>query len=273
VNQNGLSPTEVGLRAVITKVPEITVYFWITKVLTTGMGEAASDYLGNRLGTALAMPLAGLATIAALVLQFRVRRYLAWVYWLAVVMVSVFGTMLADGIHNGTGLPYYVSTIVFALVLAGVLLGWHRSEGTLNVHSIHTRRREAFYWATVVSTFALGTAAGDMTASGFHLGYVSSVLIFAAVIVVPAIGHWRLGLNAILAFWFAYVVTRPLGASTADWLAVPRDQGGIGLGTGWVTLIMTAAILGFVSYLAVSRRDVEAPAVALGDGELDVSSV
>jgi uncharacterized membrane-anchored protein len=242
---------------VATKVPEITGYFWITKVLTTGMGEAASDYLGNRLGTAVAMPLAGAALAGALIVQFRVRRYLAWVYWLAVVMVSVFGTMLADGIHNGTGIPYWVSTIVFGAVLGAVLLGWQRSEQTLNIHSIRTRRREGFYWATVVSTFALGTAAGDMTASSFDLGYVSSVVIFLVVIAIPAIGYWRFGLNPILGFWFAYVLTRPLGASTADWLAVPRGQGGLGLGTGWVTLLTTGAIGCFVGYLAATRTDLE----------------
>jgi uncharacterized membrane-anchored protein len=241
------------LRALVAKVPEITAYFWITKVLTTGMGEAASDYLGSSLGTAVAMPLACMALIGALIGQFRVQRYVAWVYWLAVVMVSVFGTMLADGIHNGAGVPYWLSTIVFTVVLAGVLAGWYRSENTLDIHSIVTRRREYFYWSTVIATFALGTAAGDMTASTFRLGYVSSVVIFAVVIVIPAVGYWKFGLNPILAFWFAYVITRPLGASAADLMAVPRALGGWGLGTGWVTLITTIAILGFVAYLAIRK--------------------
>ncbi len=243
-----------ALGTVVAKVPEITAYFWITKVLTTGMGEAASDYLGAQLGSAVAMPLAGAALIIALVIQFKVRRYLAWVYWLAVVMVSVFGTMVADGIHNGADVPYWLSTIVFAIILAGVLFGWYRREKTLDIHSIVTRRRECFYWATVISTFALGTAAGDMTASTFNLGYVSSVVIFAVAIVIPAVGYWKFGLNPILAFWFAYIVTRPLGASAADLMAVPRSLGGWGLGTGWVTLISTAAILAFVGYLAVTSR-------------------
>jgi uncharacterized membrane-anchored protein len=242
-----------SLRAVVAKVPEITAYFWITKVLTTGMGEAASDYLGASLGSAVAMPLAGAALVGALIGQFKVRRYIAWVYWLAVVMVSVFGTMLADGIHNGVGVPYWLSTMVFAAILAGVLAGWYWSEKTLNIHSIVNRRRESYYWATVITTFALGTAAGDMTASTFKLGYVSSVVIFAVVIVVPAIGYWKFDLNPILAFWFAYIVTRPLGASAADLMAVPRSLGGWGLGTGWVTLITTIAILGFVAYLAVRK--------------------
>jgi uncharacterized membrane-anchored protein len=244
-----------AFRSVVTKVPEITAYFWITKVLTTGMGEATSDYLGARLGTAVAMPLAGAALVLALVAQFKVREYIAWVYWLAVVMVSVFGTMVADGVHNGTGVPYWLSTIVFAGILAAVLVGWYVSEKTLDIHSIVTRRREYFYWATVVSTFALGTAAGDMTASTFNLGYISSVLIFAVVIVIPAVGYWRFGLNPIFGFWFAYIVTRPLGASTADLMAVPRTLGGWGLGTGWVALMMTAAILVFVAYLAVTNTE------------------
>ena len=250
-------------RDVATKVPQITVYFWITKVLTTGMGEAASDYLGARLGTAVAMPLAGAALVVALTVQFRVSRYIAWIYWMAVVMVSVFGTMLADGIHNGPGVPYAVSTAVFAVALAAVFFGWHASERTLDIHSIHTRRREGFYWATVVCTFALGTAAGDLTASSLHLGYVVSWVVFAAVIVVPAVGYWRFRMNPIVAFWFAYIVTRPLGASLADWGAVPRHQGGLGVGTGVVTGVMTAAIVVFVAYLAVSRTDVDAAAAEL----------
>jgi uncharacterized membrane-anchored protein len=188
------------------------------------------------------------------VVQFRVREYRAWVYWLAVVMVSVFGTMVADGIHNGAGIPYWLSTIVFALFLAAALGGWYLREKTLDIHSIFTRRRESFYWATVIGTFALGTAAGDMTASTFNLGYVSSVVIFAVAIIVPAVGYWKFGLNPILAFWFAYIVTRPLGASAADLMAVPRSLGGWGLGTGWVTLITTAAILCFVAYLAVTNK-------------------
>jgi uncharacterized membrane-anchored protein len=203
------------------------------------------------------MPISAAALVAALVIQFKVRRYVAWIYWLAVVMVSVFGTMVADGVHNGAGVPYAVSTVVFAFVLAGIFGAWYISEKTLNVHSIYTRRREGFYWATVVSTFALGTAVGDMTASTMHLGYVASWVIFAVVIAVPMIAWWKLRLNAIIAFWFAYVITRPLGASVADWLAVPRRQGGLGMGTGLVTLMSTLAIIAFVGFLALTRSDAE----------------
>jgi uncharacterized membrane-anchored protein len=242
--------------AVASKVPEVTAYFWITKVLTTGMGEAASDYLGNRLGTAIAMPLAALALVVALIVQFRARRYLAWVYWTAVVMVSVFGTMIADGLHSA-GVSYSMSTPVFGAILAGIFISWYRRERSLSVHHIHTRRREGFYWATVVATFALGTALGDMAASTLKLGYVESWFLFAVMIGIPAVGHRQLGWNAIVSFWSAYVITRPLGASVADWLAVPQRQGGLGWGTGAVTGVMTLAILGFVAYLALSRRDTE----------------
>ena len=243
-------------RRTATKVPEITAYFWITKVLTTGMGEATSDYLGRVLGTPIAVSVGLLALIVALVVQFTRRRYIATVYWTAIVAVSVFGTMFADGLHDGPGVPYVVSTIVFAVILAVILAGWRLSEKTLSIHSVQTRRREAFYWATVMGTFALGTAAGDFTASSLHLGYLDSVLLFAVVIVIPAVAYAR-GLNAILAFWFAYIVTRPLGASFADWAAVPRRVGGLGAGTGWVSLGMTVAIIVFVAYLALTRSDVD----------------
>jgi uncharacterized membrane-anchored protein len=253
----GATPTWVPTVVVVaSKVPEVTAYFWITKVLTTGMGEAASDYLGSTLGTAVAMPVAGLALAGALFLQFRVREYLAWIYWLAVVMVSVFGTMLADGMHSA-GVSYAISTPAFAALLTIVLLTWYRIEGTLSVHSIYTSRRQGFYWATVVATFALGTALGDMAASTLKLGYVASWLAFAVIIAVPALGRWKLGWNEIASFWFAYVMTRPLGASFADWLAVHRLDGGLGWGTGAVTLVMTLMIVGFVGYLALTRSDIE----------------
>ncbi|MCQ4080065.1 hypothetical protein NGB36_05525 [Streptomyces sp. RB6PN25] len=244
-------------RHALSKVPEVTAYFWITKVLTTGMGEAASDFLARVLGNFVAVGVGGLAFVAALVLQFSVRRYVAWVYWTAIVMVSVFGTMAADALHVGLGVPYLISTPFFMVALAVIFAVWYATEKTLSIHSIHTRRREAFYWATVLATFALGTAAGDLTASTFGLGYLASGILFAVVIAVPAVAHGRFGLGAILAFWFAYIITRPLGASFADWMAVDRSRGGLNLGLGPVTLVWTLAILGFVGYLAVSRKDVQ----------------
>ncbi|MGW7004115.1 COG4705 family protein [Streptomyces sp. NPDC054933] len=244
-------------RHAMSKVPEVTVFFWIIKVLTTGMGETTSDYLARTLNPMIAVGIAGLALVAALALQFSVRRYVPWIYWLAIVMVSVFGTMAADVLHVGLGVPYFASTAFYVVVLAAVFAAWYASEKTLSIHSIHTRRREAFYWATVMATFALGTAAGDMTAVNMHLGFFSSGVMFAVLIAIPALAYWRFGLNEIFAFWFAYIVTRPLGASFADWMGVPHSRGGLGVGTGPVSLALAVVIAVFVGYLAVSRKDVE----------------
>ncbi len=250
---------EVSARArhLLSKVPELTVYFWVIKILTTGMGEAAADFMVHGPGPAFAVAVSGLGLAIALVLQFRAPRYVAWVYWFAVVMVSVFGTLTADGLRIGLGLSYLTTTIGFSIVLASVFVAWYASEKTLSIHSIHTRRRELFYWATVMATFALGTAAGDWTAFTVGLGFFASGVMFAVIIAVPAVAHRWLGLAAIPAFWIAYVVTRPLGASFADWMARPRNRYGLGWGTGPVTLGWSIAIVAFVAYLAVSRRDVE----------------
>ncbi|MHA6764096.1 COG4705 family protein [Streptacidiphilus sp. PAMC 29251] len=234
----------------------MTLYFWITKVLTTGMGETTSDFMATHLNQVIAVALGGLAFAAALMLQFSARRYTAWIYWTAVVMVSVFGTMAADVLHVALGIPYAVSTAFFTVVLAAVLGTWYAVERTLSIHSIHTRRREGFYWATVMATFALGTAAGDWTATTLHLGYFSSGVLFAVLIAVPTVAHRWFRMNPILAFWFAYIVTRPLGASFADWMAVSRLRGGLAWGTGPVSLAWAVVILGFVAFLAFSRKDV-----------------
>jgi uncharacterized membrane-anchored protein len=247
------------MRASYSKVPEVTAYFWIAKGLSTGLGESTSDFLVHKLVPEFAVVLGGIGLVIALVLQFAVRRYVAWRYWLAVAMVGVFGTMAADVLHVGLGVPYIASTLFYAIVLAVVFRAWYASEKTLSIHSIFTPRRELFYWATVLATFALGTAAGDLTAVTFGLGYFASGLLFAAVIAIPAIGYWRLGMNSILAFWFAYVATRPLGASFADWLAVSHRRGGLALGTGSVSLALAALIAVIVAYLSATRRDVPAP--------------
>jgi uncharacterized membrane-anchored protein len=252
------------------KVPEVTVYFWIIKALTTGMGESTSDYLVHRLVPEIAVMLGGIGLVVALVLQFRADRYVAWTYWLAVAMVGIFGTMAADVLHVGLGVPYIASTLFYAVVLAVVFRTWYVTEKTLSIHSIYTPRREAFYWAAVLATFALGTAAGDLTAVTFGLGYFGSGLMFAAVIALPAVGYWRFGWNPVLAFWFAYVVTRPLGASFADWMAVSSARGGLALGTGPVSLVLAALIAAFVAYLSITRKDVRefaatpAPGTSLG---------
>jgi len=243
-----------AVRHALTKVPQVTMLFWITKILTTGMGETTSDYMVRRFDPILAVTIGGAGLAVAMLLQLAARRYHAWTYWLAVATVSVFGTMAADGVHAELGVPYVVSTIVWALMLTVIFVVWRRTEATLSIHSIHTRRRELFYWATVLVTFALGTAAGDMTATTLHLGYLASGMLFTAVIAIPAMARVLPGMNAVLAFWFAYVVTRPVGASFADWVGVSRLRGGLDLGTGPVSLVLLAVIVVLVGAMMVTRE-------------------
>jgi uncharacterized membrane-anchored protein len=239
------------------RVPEITVYFWVIKALSTAMGESTSDYLVHRLHPVPAVLLGFLGFVAALSLQFSMRRYMAWTYWLAVVGVGVFGTMAADVLHVGFGVPYAVSSVLYGVVLLAVFISWQKTEKTLSIHSVDSPRREAFYWAAVVATFAMGTAVGDLTATTFHLGYFASGLLFASVIAVPAVGYWRFGWSAIFSFWFAYVATRPVGASFADWMGKPQSVGGLGWGDGTVALTLTIIIFCLVAYLAITRADVQ----------------
>jgi uncharacterized membrane-anchored protein len=257
-NRPSIARQTFSRRSHLSKVPEVTAFFWIVKALTTAMGESTSDFLVHTLVPEIAVVLGGIAFVAALWAQLGKDRYVPWAYWLAVAMVGVFGTMAADVLHVGLGVPYVASTVFYAVVLALVFRTWYRSEGTLSIHSIRTPRRECFYWAAVLATFALGTAAGDFTAVSLGLGYFGSILFFAAVIAVPALGYFRLDWNPILSFWFAYVVTRPLGASVADWLSVSHARGGLALGTGPVSLVFAAAIAGFVYFLSRSGRDTPA---------------
>jgi uncharacterized membrane-anchored protein len=239
----------------LTKVPEIGVMFWVLKLLTTGMGEAMSDFLGQQ-----SVPLAALIGIAgiwvALRLQLRQIEYRAVPYWFAVMMVAIFGTMVADGIRDGVGIGYEATTPFFAVVTAAIFYAWYRSERTLSIHSITTPRRERFYWAAVLATFALGTAAGDLTAYALNLGFFPSAVLFAAIISVPAIGWWRLGLNPIVGFWAAYIVTRPLGASFADGFSKPTN-GGLSLGDGLVAGLELVVFIVLVTYVARSKIDVQ----------------
>jgi uncharacterized membrane-anchored protein len=241
----------------VLRVPEVTAYFWIVKALSTAVGESTSDYLVRVLNPIPAVGLGFVVFVIALIVQFSQRRYRAWAYWLAVVMVGIFGTMAADVLHVGFGVPYVASTVLCAIVLAAVYVAWRKTERTLSIHSIYTTRREAFYWAAVVATFALGTSAGDMTATSLHLGYGFSIVVFAVVIAIPAAGYRLLGWNSVFCFWFAYVVTRPLGASVADWLGKPSDVGGLGVGDGPVSLVLAILIVGFVAYLARARVDLQ----------------
>ncbi len=239
---------------VLSKVPEVTAVFWIAKVLSTGMGETTSDYLVHRFSPYVAVAVGAVGFAIALALQARVQRYVAGVYWLTVVMVSIFGTMAADILHVGFGIPYVASAAFYAVVLAGVFIAWQRSEKTLSIHSITTVRREVFYWTTVGATFALGTATGDLTARAVNLGYLTSGVLFATVMLIPAIGYRYFRLNGVFAFWFAYVVTRPLGASFADWIGVSHARGGLAVGTGLVSVVLAVAIAVLVGYLAVEVR-------------------
>ena len=239
----------------LSKVPEITALFWITKLLTTAMGESTSDYLVIRWNPVLAVGLGTLVLLGALVLQFRADRYIPWTYWFTVLMVAIVGTMAADVLHKQFQVPYAATTVFFAVVLAAVFMAWNLTERTLSIHSIVTPRRELFYWAAVMATFALGTAAGDLTAKTIGLGYFTSAVLFAALMAVPGIGYWRFHLNAILAFWTAYVLTRPLGASIADWLGKPKPLSGLGWGDGVVTVIFALLIVVCVGYLTVAERE------------------
>jgi uncharacterized membrane-anchored protein len=250
-----------SLAPLAVKVPEITVIFWVLKLLTTGMGEAMSDFMGQQ-----SVPVAGAVGIfglaLALRLQFRAREYRAPVYWSAVMMVAVFGTMAADGVRDGAGIPYTVTTPLFAAIVAVIFVLWYRSEGTLSIHSITTRRREAYYWTAVLATFALGTAAGDLTALSLHWGFFESALLFAAVFAVPALAWWRGRLNPIVAFWAAYIVTRPLGASFADWFSKPPSISGLGLGDGAVSALALIVFIGLVAWVAITKPDIQRPGAA-----------
>jgi uncharacterized membrane-anchored protein len=248
-------------RLAVTKVPEITIWFWVAKVLTTGMGEALADYTYFRFGTVPTGAFGAILLGVAMVLQFRSRRYNTWIYWLAVTAVAVSGTMAADGLHLVVGLPYWETTALYGFLLAVIFAAWYLTEGTLSIHSITSFRREAFYWATVMATFALGTALGDLTAVTFKLGFFSSGVLFGVVIAIPAVA-WRMGLNPVLAFWSAYTVTRPLGASVADWLGVSTRLGGLDWGRGLVSLILTVPIVAVVAYMAISGVDIADPAAA-----------
>jgi uncharacterized membrane-anchored protein len=239
------------------KVPLITAFFWIIKLLSTAMGEATSDYMVKTINPVTAVLLGALGWVIAMVLQFRAKRYNAWIYWFAVVMVAVFGTQCADVLHIKFHIPYVVSTAFYAIVLVAIFILWYRTEGTLSIHSIRTPRREAFYWATVLATFALGTATGDMTAKTLGLGYLASGIVFSLAFAVVAVAHWKFGLNSILAFWIAYVLTRPVGASFADYLAFPKSVGGLNTGHAPVALVLTVIIICLVAYLAKTRIDVE----------------
>lgn len=245
------------IRSSLVKVPEITVYFWLIKVLSTTVGETFADWLTNNVGLGeqgtFALMVALL--VASLVWQIRLQRYLAPVYWLTVVLVSVAGTLLTDNMVDNWGVSLITSTTVFSVALLGTLVTWYRVEGTLSIHTVDNFRREAFYWTTISFTFALGTAAGDLFAEKIALGYFTSLLIFAGVIAVVGLTYRAKFLGGVAAFWATYVVTRPLGASLGDFLSQPKNTSGVGLGTTTTSFIFLAAILALVTFLVVSKID------------------
>jgi uncharacterized membrane-anchored protein len=241
----------------LNKVPEVTLYFWIIKILCTTVGETAADFLADNLGLGLTVTtfiMSGVL-IVALSFQFRYRRYVPGIYWLAVVLISIVGTLITDNLTDNFGVSLVTTTIVFSIALAVVFAAWYASERTLSIHTIVTTRRESFYWLTVLFTFALGTAAGDLTAERFGIGYWQSALIFGGLIAAVFVAHRRFDVNAILAFWVAYILTRPLGASIGDYLSQPKADGGLGLGTTVTSVIFLTAILAVVVYLTVSKVD------------------
>lgn len=237
-------------RVIFRKVPEVTALFWVIKLLTTALGESTSDYLVNDFNPYVAVVCCSLLFVGALALQFWFRRYVPWVYWLAIVMVAVFGTMAADVLHVVIGVPYWLSSAAFGVALVVVFWLWYRVEGTLSIHSITTTRREVFYWAAVSAAFALGTAAGDLLAYTARLGFLAAGLVFAVLFVAPGVA-WRAGMNSIAAFWISYVLTRPLGASFADWTGKGQEAGGLGWGDGPVAAVLVALIALLVGYLQV----------------------
>ncbi len=248
--------TAVG-RQMLNKVPQVTLFFWIIKILCTTVGETFADFLNTNLHMGLTNTtfLMGSLLVVALFFQFRAKRYLVGLYWLAVVLLSVFGTLITDNLTDHFGVSLVTTTIVFSVLLALTFATWNAKEKTLSVHTITTTRREAFYWGAILFTFALGTAAGDLVAERFHLGYLLSALMFAGLIAAVTIAHWRFRLNGILAFWLAYILTRPLGASIGDYLSQPRANGGVGLGTVGTSALFLVTILGLVVLLSVTKKD------------------
>jgi uncharacterized membrane-anchored protein len=249
--------TAPDTRFLLSKVPEVTAYFWIIKVLCTTVGESAADFLNVNMNFGLTSTsvVTGLLLAIVLVVQFAADRYVPLRYWSAVTLVSVFGTLVTDNLTDALGVPLEVSTVVFGVLLGVTFAAWHRVEGTLSIHSILTRRREAFYWLAILFTFALGTATGDLMAQVLGLGYLVAGLVVAAVIAVTAVA-WRLGLHPVLAFWIIYVLTRPLGASIGDLLSQAPADGGLGLGTSVTSLIFFVGIVGTVVHLSVTKADV-----------------
>jgi len=247
-----------GARQMLNKVPEITLYFWIIKVLCTTVGETAADFLNETLNLGLdgVTLIIGAVLAVTLVFQFKSRKYIPGVYWLAVVLISIVGTLITDNLTDNLGISLETSTAIFAVALAVVFAVWYKKEKTLSIHTIITTKREGFYWLAILFTFALGTAAGDLLSETIDIGYLLSAVVFGAMIGAVAVGRYGFKIHPVLAFWIAYILTRPLGASIGDYLSQDFDSGGLGLGTVITSAIFLATILATVIYLAVTKKDV-----------------
>lgn len=245
-------------RRILSKVPEITLFFWIIKVMGTTIGETAADFLSTNLhlGLTVTSVLMGVLLLVSLFVQVRYKKYVPWIYWLTVVLISIAGTLASDYLVDILAIPLWATTILFGIALLATFIVWYLSEKTLSIHSILTRKRELFYWAAILFTFALGTSAGDLMAEGLHLGYALSALVFAGAIGAVLIGFYLFKLNAILSFWMAYILTRPLGASCGDLLTQPGANGGLGLSNGVINIIYLSSILILVIYLTISQKKI-----------------
>ncbi len=246
------------VRPVLNKVPEVTILFWVVKILSTTIGETAADFLSGNLGLGLPATTAvmGVLFVAALIWQLSTRRYVPAVYWLAVVLVSVVGTLFSDNLVDNLGVSLWTTTAIFSVALAAAFVGWYRSERTLSIHTIVTRRREGWYWFAILCTFSLGTSAGDLISEKLALGYATAALIFGGVIALVAVAHYGFRVNAVLTFWTAYVLTRPFGASIGDFLTAAPKDGGLGLGTNGTSVVFLVVIVAIVGWFTVqARRD------------------
>ena len=247
----------------LNKVPQLTIYFWIIKIMATTVGETVADLLTVRLslGLIVASVVVGVLLLIALFVQLRMHKYVPSIYWIAVVLISVAGTLITDNLVENFGVPLWVTTIGFAVALCATFIAWHVVEKSLSVHTIKTTRRELFYWSAILCTFALGTAGGDLLAEGAKLGYTYSALLFAGCIALVTLGYYKFGLDAVVAFWLAYILTRPLGASLGDLMSQPTQNGGFGLGTVMTSATFLVVILGLVIFMS-QRRDDAQPATA-----------
>jgi uncharacterized membrane-anchored protein len=256
-NSEKVKSAQPLVKQMLSKVPEVTLFFWIIKIMATTVGETAADFLNDNLNMGLTNTtiIMSVLLLITLFFQFRAKKYVPRLYWLAVVLISVVGTLGSDNLVDNLGVSLVTTTVIFAIAMLASFAAWYASEKTLSIHSIYTTKREAFYWFAILFTFALGTSAGDLIAEGLNLGYLISAIMFAALIGVVTIAHYRFKLNGVLAFWIAYILTRPFGASLGDFLSQPRNNGGLGLGTTGTSAIFLVIILSLVIYLTKTRID------------------